>query len=85
MANYVDIQSGSMSPDHVHLLVSVPPSISLSEVDPNFWTVVLGVIAPLIPSSCFSQPDGFIINLIRRSPQGLMLAILIVELEILAQ
>ena len=30
--NYVDIQSGSMSPDHVHLLVSVPPSISLSKL-----------------------------------------------------
>ena len=31
-ANYVDILSGSMSPDHIHLLISVPPSISLSKV-----------------------------------------------------
>ncbi len=31
-ANYVNILSGSMSPDHVHLLVSVPPSISLSKL-----------------------------------------------------
>ncbi len=31
-ANYVQIVSGSMSPDHVHLLISVPPSISLSKV-----------------------------------------------------
>ena len=31
-ANYVDIVSGSLSPDHVHLLLSVPPSISLSKV-----------------------------------------------------
>jgi putative transposase len=30
-ANYIDIISGSMSPDHVHLLISVPPSISLSK------------------------------------------------------
>jgi len=30
-ANYVDILSGSMSPDHIHLLVSVPPNISLSK------------------------------------------------------
>lgn len=30
-ANYIDIVSGSMSPDHVHLLLSVPPSISLSK------------------------------------------------------
>jgi putative transposase len=30
-ANYVDIISGSMSPDHVHLLISVPPSISISK------------------------------------------------------
>ena len=32
MANYVDILSGSLSPDHVHILVSVPPSISLSKL-----------------------------------------------------
>ncbi len=31
-ANYVDIVSGSMSPDHIHLLVSVPPSISISKL-----------------------------------------------------
>ena len=31
-ANYIDIVSGSLSPDHVHLLISVPPSISLSKV-----------------------------------------------------
>ena len=31
-ANYVDIVTGNMSPDHVHLLVSVPPSISISKL-----------------------------------------------------
>ena len=31
-ANYVDVVSGSMSPDHIHLLLSVPPSISLSKL-----------------------------------------------------
>ncbi len=31
-SNYVDIVSGSMSPDHVHLLLSVPPNISLSKI-----------------------------------------------------
>jgi putative transposase len=31
-SNYVDIINGSMSPDHVHLLLSVPSSISLSKV-----------------------------------------------------
>ena len=31
-ANYVDIISGSLSPDHVHLLVSVPPVKALSKV-----------------------------------------------------
>src|SRR3972149_1300402 len=31
-ANYVNIISGSMSPDHIHLLVSVPPNISLSKL-----------------------------------------------------
>jgi REP element-mobilizing transposase RayT len=30
-SNYIDIISGTMSPDHVHLLISVPPSISLSK------------------------------------------------------
>jgi len=30
-ANYIDIVSGSMSPDHVHLLLSIPPSISFSK------------------------------------------------------
>ena len=31
-ANYVDIHTGSLSPDHIHLLVSVPPSLSLSKL-----------------------------------------------------
>ena len=31
-SNYVDIISGSMSPDHIHLLLSVPPNLSLSKV-----------------------------------------------------
>ena len=31
-ANYVDITSGSINPDHVHLLLSIPPSISLSKM-----------------------------------------------------
>jgi len=31
-SNYVDIVSGSMSPYHVRLLLSVPPSISLSKL-----------------------------------------------------
>jgi len=31
-ANYVDIVSGSLSPDHIHLLLSIPPSISVSKV-----------------------------------------------------
>ena len=35
-ANYVDIVAGSMSPDHVHLLVSVPPSISISKLLSRF-------------------------------------------------
>ena len=30
--NYVDIVSGSMSPDHIHLLISVPPSMSISKI-----------------------------------------------------
>ena len=30
--NHVDIVSGSMSPDHVHLLLSVSPSLSLSKI-----------------------------------------------------
>ena len=30
-AHYIDIASGSMSPDHVHLLLSIPPSISVSK------------------------------------------------------
>ena len=30
-ANYIDIVSGSMSPDHIHLLISVPPSLSISK------------------------------------------------------
>lgn len=31
-ANYVDIVSGSLSPDHIHLLISVPPSIAVSKI-----------------------------------------------------
>ena len=31
-ANYVDIISGSISPDHVHLLLCIPPSVSLSKM-----------------------------------------------------
>jgi putative transposase len=30
--NYVEIITGSLSPDHVHILVSIPPSISLSKL-----------------------------------------------------
>ena len=32
MNNYVEILSGSMSPDHVHILISMPPSISISKL-----------------------------------------------------
>ena len=32
MANQVDIITGSLSPDHVHMLVSVPPSIAISKL-----------------------------------------------------
>jgi len=32
LANYVDIVTGSMSPDHIHLLVSDPPNISISKL-----------------------------------------------------
>jgi len=31
-SNYVTILSGSMSPDHIHLLLSVPPNISISKL-----------------------------------------------------
>jgi putative transposase len=31
-ANYVTITSGSLSPDHIHLLVSIPPSVSVSKI-----------------------------------------------------
>lgn len=31
-SNYVEIISGSLSPDHIHLLLSVPPSLALSKV-----------------------------------------------------
>ena len=31
-ANYVHIVSGSMSPDHIHLLISMPPNLSLSKL-----------------------------------------------------
>jgi putative transposase len=30
--SYIDIVSGGMSPDHVHLLLSIPPSMSVSKV-----------------------------------------------------
>ncbi len=30
--NYADIISGSVSPDHVHILVSIPPSIAVSKL-----------------------------------------------------
>jgi putative transposase len=32
LANYVDIESGNISPDHVHMLISVPPNQSLSKI-----------------------------------------------------
>lgn len=31
-ANYVDIVSGSLSPDHVHLLISISPSVPVSKI-----------------------------------------------------
>ena len=31
-SNYVDILSGNVSPDHIHILVSVPQSISISKL-----------------------------------------------------
>jgi len=31
-ANYVDIISGSISPDHVHLLLGCPPGIAISKI-----------------------------------------------------
>ncbi len=31
-ANYVDIVSGSISPEHMHMLLSIPPSTSVSKV-----------------------------------------------------
>ena len=31
-SNYVDILSGNVSPDNIHILVSVPPSISISKL-----------------------------------------------------
>ena len=31
-SNYVDILSGNVSPDHIHILVSVPPIISISKL-----------------------------------------------------
>ena len=30
-ANYIDIISGSISPDYVHLLISIPPHMSVSK------------------------------------------------------
>lgn len=31
-SNYVDIVSGSISPDHVHLLLAIPPNVSISKL-----------------------------------------------------
>ena len=31
-ANYVQVISGGMSPDHVHLLLSVPPGLAISKL-----------------------------------------------------
>ena len=31
-ANYIDIISGNVSPDHVHMLVSAPPHLSVSKI-----------------------------------------------------
>ena len=31
-SNYVDIMSGSMSPDHIHVLISVTSSLSISKI-----------------------------------------------------
>ena len=31
-ANYVDIVSGNITPDHVHMLISMPPSMALSKL-----------------------------------------------------
>ena len=31
-ANYVEIITGNLSPDHIHLLVGIPPSISVSTI-----------------------------------------------------
>lgn len=31
-ANYINIISGNISPEHIHLLISIPPSLSVSKV-----------------------------------------------------
>ncbi len=31
-ANYVDIISGSLSPDHIHLLIAVPPNLAIAKI-----------------------------------------------------
>jgi putative transposase len=31
-ANYVDIVSGNVSPDHIHILISVPPHLAVSKI-----------------------------------------------------
>lgn len=31
-ANDEDIESGNMSPDHIHLLITVSPNVSVSEI-----------------------------------------------------
>ncbi|MBR1479679.1 MAG: transposase [Alphaproteobacteria bacterium] len=30
--NYVDIINGNISPDHVHMLISIPPHLSISKI-----------------------------------------------------
>ncbi|GHM58977.1 MAG: IS200/IS605 family transposase [Candidatus Mesenet longicola] len=32
VTNYVDIVSGNITPDHLHMLISMPPSIALSKL-----------------------------------------------------
>ncbi|MDR0632182.1 MAG: transposase [Holosporaceae bacterium] len=39
--NYVDIVSGNISPDHVHMLISVPPSQSLDLLRSSFALEIL--------------------------------------------
>jgi putative transposase len=32
LASYVDILGGNISPDHIHILISVPPHVSVSKI-----------------------------------------------------